>query len=102
MDSKNKRKNQERYMRIAFESLADFGEKENRKNYYIIDNSNSLFIKIINLIKAGDYNEADMMLRKLIDDVALKIYNIEINIKRYNINTTSIHPSMAAEDMHND
>ena len=73
-----------------------------RKNYYIIDNSNSLFIKIINLIKAGDYNEADMMLRKLIDDVALKIYNIEINIKRYNINTTSIHPSMAAEDMHND
>ena len=102
LDSKNKRKNQERYMRIAFESLADFGEKENRKNYYIIDNSNSLFIKIINLIKAGDYNEADMMLRKLIDDVALKIYNIEINIKRYNINTTSIHPSMAAEDMHND
>ena len=62
-----------------------------------------MFIKIINLIKAGDYNEADMMLRKLIDDVALKIYNIEINNKkRYNINTTSIHPSMAAEDMHND
>lgn len=43
-----------------------------------------------------------MMLRKLIDAVALKIYNIEINIKRYNIDTTSIHPSMAAEDIHND
>lgn len=34
LDSKNKRKNQERYVRIAFESLEEFSTKKNRKNYF--------------------------------------------------------------------
>lgn len=36
LNSKNKRKNQERYIRIAFESLDEFKSKDNRKNKFII------------------------------------------------------------------
>lgn len=99
LDSKNKRKNQERYIRIAFESLAEFGEKENRKNYYVIDETNPHFTKIIQLIRSGNDKEADTMLRRLLNDVAFQIYNIENNIKRYQLNPNDILPNMAAEDI---
>lgn len=101
LDSKNKRKNQERYMRIAFESLAEFGEKENRKNYYVIDETNPIFIKIIELIRSGNNKEADTMIRRFLNDVALQIYNIENNIKRYKLNSGVFLPNMAAEDLQN-
>lgn len=101
LDSKNKRKNQERYMRIAFESLAEFGEKENRKNYYVIDETNPIFIKIIELIRSGNNKEADTMIRRFLNDVALQIYNIENNIKRYKLNSGVFLPIMAAEDLQN-
>lgn len=37
IDSKNKRKNQDRYERIAFESLEEFGQKDNRRNNFKVD-----------------------------------------------------------------
>ena len=70
LDSKNKRKNQERYIRIAFESLESFGNKENRKVSYVISEKSIQLKKIINLVKAYRYDEADIELNILIQRIS--------------------------------
>ena len=41
------------------------------------------------------------MIRRFLNDVALQIYNIENNIKRYKLNSGVFLPNMAAEDLQN-
>lgn len=81
--SKNKKKNQERYIRIAFESLGDFSRKENRKNYFLIKADSVELKPIINAIKNNNYDIADKMLKNLITNISQKIYEIEKGINTY-------------------
>jgi Alw26I/Eco31I/Esp3I family type II restriction endonuclease len=77
LDSKNKRKNQERYVRIAFESLEEFSNKKNRKNYLLIDENSEELQPIINEIIRGNYDDADEKLKELIKNISHEIYNRE-------------------------
>lgn len=77
LDSKNKRKNQERYVRIAFESLEEFSNKKNRKNYFLIDENSKEFIPIITSITLREYDKADKLLRQLIESVSNSILEKE-------------------------
>lgn len=69
LSSKNKRKNQERYVRIAFESLDDFSKKQNRKNYFLIDENSADLQRITTCAMSRDFDEADKLLRMLIEKV---------------------------------
>lgn len=67
LNSKNKRKNADRYLRISFESLAKYQETNNRntkiiKNANIIDKKDILFSEI----KNNQYTKARKTLNKLI------------------------------------
>lgn len=77
LDSKNKRKNQTRYIRISFEALMDFALKDNRRNRYYIEDERFYNKKenIIKLVNLQLFDEADKSLRLLIDN--LQEYIIE-------------------------
>ena len=77
LDSKNKRKNQERYVRIAFESLDEFSKKKNRKNYFLIEEDSEEIQPVIVAIQNGKFREADMLLKNLIRGVSKKILEKE-------------------------
>lgn len=77
LDSKNKRKNQERYVRIAFESLEEFSKKKNRKNYFLIDENSKELDAITTAIMFGEYDKADELLRQLIERVSNSILERE-------------------------
>lgn len=77
LDSKNKRKNQERYVRIAFESLEEFSTKKNRKNYFIIDENSKELNPIITAIMSAEHDMADKLLRQLIQRVSNSILEKE-------------------------
>ena len=83
LDSKNKRNNQERYVRIAFESLQDFLAKDNRKNYFLIDETSQELSPVLFAIRSKNYDLADKRLKELIQDVSSRIYQIETGIKPY-------------------
>lgn len=72
--SKNKEKNMERSLRIAFESLDEFSKKENRKNQYAISVQDRDLREIIATVQKKQYGEADKKLRELIERVADEIY----------------------------
>ncbi|MDE7389252.1 MAG: restriction endonuclease [Muribaculaceae bacterium] len=73
LDSKNKRKNSERYVSIAFESLEEFSKKKNRKNNFLIDENSKELEPITAAIISGDYDKADMLLRELIVNLSNRI-----------------------------
>jgi hypothetical protein len=75
LDSKNKRNNQERYVRIAFESLEEFGNKGNRKVSFLISEKTIQLKKIIRTIKNGDFEEADNELNILIQKISHHLAN---------------------------
>ncbi len=77
LDSKNKRNNQERYVRIAFESLEEFGNKGNRKVSFLISKKTIQLKAIIKSIKNGNFEKADNELKGLIKDVSMRIYQLE-------------------------
>ena len=77
LDSKNKRNNQERYVRIAFESLEEFGNKDNRKVSFLISEKSIQLKKIIKTIKNGDFEEADIELNILIQKISHHLANTE-------------------------
>lgn len=81
LDSKNKRKNQERYVRIAFESLDEFLLKDNRKNYLLINERSSELNPIVSSIRNMDYDLADKKLKELIENISMRIYEIEGGIR---------------------
>ena len=77
LDSANKRKNQERYVRVAFESLEEFLLKDNRKNYLLIDENSQELTPILNAINNNSYEQADHELKDLIKKISIRIYNLE-------------------------
>lgn len=90
LDSKNKRKNQERYIRIAFESLEEFGAKTNRKNYFLVDNTTLELQNIILAIHKQSYELADKKLKELIENISKKIYEEETGRKLYMLSPENI------------
>lgn len=79
LDSKNKRNNQERYVRIAFESLNEFLTKDNRRNYLLLTESSAELKPILLAINNEQFNLADKELKKLIQAVSINIYLKENN-----------------------
>ena len=77
LDSRNKKKNQERYMRVAFEALEQFGLKDNRRKFSYIDDDCFSRAKqlIITAVNNQQYDQADRLLRCLVDK--LQEYIIE-------------------------
>ena len=96
LDSKNKRNNQERYVRIAFESLEDFLVKDNRKNYFLINETSQELSPVLFAIRSKNYDQADKMLKELIREVSLRIYQIETGIKP-DIYHEEDYPQMVAD-----
>lgn len=101
LDSKNKRKNQERYVRIAFESLEDFLAKQNRKNYFLIHEDSNELQPILVAIRHKDYDVADKQLKTLIEDISKKIFIMENGLKTYSIDEFPKHISMVADGSDN-
>ena len=97
LDSKNKRKNQERYIRIAFESLDEFLSKENRKNYFLINETSNELRPILFAIDNKCFDQADKELKKLVQNVSVCIYQIETGIE-LRTNQEEYHPQMAADN----
>ena len=75
LDSKNKRKNQDRYIRIAFESLEEFKSKDNRRTIINLEPYATYIDKLIQMIMYGDHNTADKYLRSLINKIGDDIIN---------------------------
>lgn len=73
LDSKNKRNNQERYIRIAFESLAAFHSKTNRRNELLVNEHSPVLKSILTLIKDKAYDSADKALIELIKQLSKQI-----------------------------
>lgn len=96
LDSANKRKNQERYVRVAFESLEEFLAKDNRKNYFLIEEDSQELNPIIFAIRSRNYDLADRRLKELIKEVSTRIYQIETGIKPY-IYHEDDYPQMVAD-----
>ena len=98
LDSKNKRNNQERYVRIAFESLDDFLAKVNRKNYLLIEEKSQELNPIVSDIRNKNFELAEKKLKELIKIVSMRIYQLENGIKHYN-NQEEDNFLMVAEDI---
>ena len=70
VDSKNSRSNQERYFRVAFESLEEFFSKDNRRHELYFNENTSELCQIANLAKRKLYCLADKRLRFLFSRMA--------------------------------
>ncbi len=77
LESKNKLSNQERYIRVAFESLNDFLTKDNRKNNFLFDAKSPQIQSIVRLIREKRYEESDGLLKETLKEVSAKIYEEE-------------------------
>lgn len=77
LDSKNKQKNMERYLRISFESLKEFASKYNRRQVWDTSSYTTQISNIIKKAKAEKYDEADAALKKLIAKIADDIFDQE-------------------------
>lgn len=62
IDSKNARSNQERYQRVAFESLDEFRKKNNRRHELFFGEHSKALIQIAGLSKQGKFETADKLL----------------------------------------
>lgn len=81
LDSKNKRKNQERYIRKSFSSLEEFLSKKNRKNYLLINEASTELKPIVNAILLRQYEKADIILKALIKSISIAIFDKETTIE---------------------
>lgn len=97
IDNKNKRNNQERYVRIAFESLTDFLAKQNRKNYFLIDENSKELNPILSAIEDKNFDTADQKLKELIKNISNKIYQLEYGLKSYSLDNIDNFSNIAAE-----
>ena len=70
VDSKNTRSNQERYKRVAFESLDEFLEKDNRRHELYFNEDTGALKEISELANLGNYGTADKLLRDLFKRMA--------------------------------
>lgn len=71
----NKQKNRERYIRVAFESLTELGQKKNRKVKMIVAENDVEVQSIISQIKQGRDTNADNAIKTLINRIADSIIN---------------------------
>lgn len=76
-ESKNKKKNQDRYKRIAFESLLEFSQKTNRRNHFYLDEFTIDKKILISTIKNDRFEVADTILKTLIEKLANRIFEAE-------------------------
>ncbi|MBR1881661.1 MAG: HNH endonuclease [Muribaculaceae bacterium] len=78
-DSKNKRKNQERYVRISFEALDEFVKKDNRRIHFYVDDEEFQKEKenIVAWLNKTRFDEADVALRNLVNRLQQHIINLE-------------------------
>ena len=72
---------QERYVRIAFESLDEFLKKKNRETHFLVKESSAALMPIYLAIRNNDFATADIELKKLIEEVSLRIYQIETCVR---------------------
>lgn len=71
LDSKNKKKNSERYVRVSFETLQEFQKKENRRvKGWSNKDVEDLLSETIKSIKKKKFDDADELLRKAINNLA--------------------------------
>lgn len=77
LDSKNKRKNKDRYIRISFESLEEFSAKNNRKNNFEINDDDKDLKNIIKQISKNNYTKADLLLKSLLKHISETIIKRE-------------------------
>ena len=96
LDSENKRKNQKRYVRIAFESLDEFLAKDNRKNYFLIENDSQELNPVLLAIRNKNFDLADKSLKELIKEVSSRIYQIETGIKPH-VHQEENYPQMVED-----
>lgn len=97
LDSKNKRKNQDRYTRIAFESLEEFSNKKNRKNYFLVDEDSKELEPVILAIMSGKYDDADKLIRQLIKRVSTSILEKETHERFFGYGEIEGNFTVAAE-----
>ena len=100
LDSKNKRNNQERYIRIAFDSLKEFLKKENRKNYFLVNEDTQELKDIIDNVRWGRLVLADGLLGILISKISNEILKREVDARIDRISyewDTEYEPALAAE-----
>lgn len=76
-ESKNKQKNQERYVRAAFEHLKDFDRKDNRKNRFVLDQMGRGIEALIQAIREGRTKAATRMLNQAIASIGEKVLEQE-------------------------
>jgi hypothetical protein len=71
LDSKNKQKNSERYVRVSFETLTEFQKKENRrvKGWDNKDVDNAI-AETIKAIKKNNFKDADKFLKSAFQNLA--------------------------------
>lgn len=68
------RKEIDRYIRIAFDSVEDFYSKENRKTETIFYESEKQKVKkLINEIESGNFDSADILLKKIVEEIEERI-----------------------------
>lgn len=75
-DSTNKKKYKDRYIRIAFETLASFEQKNNRKVDFVHEKVARDIDKLLCSIKTKDYKKADeqikIVIKKMCDIISEK------------------------------
>ena len=75
LDSKNKESNKNRYLRVSFEALQNFDEKDNRKTRFYTDSVNDEINSIISSVRNNNISEADRELKITIKKLSEIIYD---------------------------
>lgn len=74
LDSKNKRKNKERYLRISFEALDDYKKVENRNSkVWESKKADKILNQVLKALKDKKYLIADLAIRKVFKQLAAEI-----------------------------
>ncbi len=72
LDSKNKKKNADRYVRISFESLVEYMDKENRNSkIWTSPAIDKLMIQLLVSLNKKEYSEADTELKLMLKQLAI-------------------------------
>ena len=71
LDSKNKQKNSERYVRVSFETLTEFQKKENRRvKGWDNKDVDKAIVETIKAIKKNNFKDADKFLKSAFQNLA--------------------------------
>jgi Alw26I/Eco31I/Esp3I family type II restriction endonuclease len=74
VDSKNTRSNAERYIRVSFESLQDYKNKENRRNLPITEKPILEEVeKLLVSARKEEYSKVELALKKIIEEISTSL-----------------------------